>query len=405
MSHVKERLQLFTLPAFNFYLGSCLLATLGGGISYIAMIWLLMQIHNALSPIAILMSCFWLPGVILGPFMGVLVDRFSRKFLLIFSTASRAVLLFIFAGYLYTHQSATSLYVFALLTGVLFTSYMPAALRFVREIVPADQLLNANSTVDMAYEIGFALGLSLAGVLFMVSSAATAFLVNGICFIFSVILMLCIRKRDIHDTPPEGLMFNVWNDLTQGFRYVLNSRFLIALYSIQLVVFVMYMTAPVLLAPYAKNILHTSARQFGDIEAALSVGMIVGGIFMPWFAEKFGLFKTMLLCVLLLAVAFAWFGYNHVVFIAAALYLLIGLALAIWPVMVTKAQRHTEVQFQGRVQSTFNSIAGLMILLVYFAVKFASPYFSIAHLYSVEVTFSVLAAVLLWRFVRHQPDQ
>ena len=75
MSHFKKRLQLLSIPAFRWYVVGCFLATFGGGLSYIAIVWLALSAHNSINAVANLMICFWLPGVICGPFMGVIVDR------------------------------------------------------------------------------------------------------------------------------------------------------------------------------------------------------------------------------------------------------------------------------------------------------------------------------------------
>ena len=118
------------MPTFRCYLLSCALATTGGGLTYIALSWLALQDYNSVSSVAVSMLCFWLPGVLLGPFMGVVVDRVkSRNLLLIFSNWSRALALTGFGIAFYYHQSLIGIYCLAFILGTLFSIYIPALLR------------------------------------------------------------------------------------------------------------------------------------------------------------------------------------------------------------------------------------------------------------------------------------
>ena len=84
MSHFKDRLDLFKIKSFRHYVISCALAMFGNGLTYVAMTWLLVKNGHQVTAIAILMACFWLPNIVLGPLAGVIVDKYHRKTLLIF---------------------------------------------------------------------------------------------------------------------------------------------------------------------------------------------------------------------------------------------------------------------------------------------------------------------------------
>ncbi len=60
------------------------------------------------------------------------------------------------------------------------------------------------------------------------------------------------------------------------------------------------------------------------------------------------------------------------------------------------AQTATDFEFQGRVQSTFNSLSGVFILLMFVAVNAGGFFLDLKSLYFFEVALSVLALALLW---------
>ncbi len=396
MSHLQKRLRLFRYPAFRWYLLSAILATTGSGLSYIAMAWLALSDVNSVGSIAILMLCFWLPGVILGPFMGVVVDRFpQRNHLLIASNWIRAIVLSVFGLILFNHNSLVGLYIMALFLGTFFSIYLPAAFRLTRELVPQTDLLYANATIDTTFELGNIVGMGLAGILIALVKAPGTLIINAVMFIIAGVALLFIKKSHLNITPNETIRLSIVNDFKLGLHYIFSNKAVFIIYSIQLILFLEYLTAPVLLAPYARNQLHANVTQFGYIEMSLSLGAVFGGLFMTWFADKYGLLKTALITTIILGICYTYFVYNHAVLVAEILYFVVGICFAMWPLVITHGQHITDIQFQGRVQSCFMSIAGVAMILVYLTVKLGSHYISINTLYWLEVAFTLISAVLI----------
>lgn len=394
MSYLNKRIALLRVPVFRWYLLSCVLATTGGGLTYISLIWLVLRDQNNVGAVAVTMLCFWLPGVILGPLMGVIVDRIkSRNLLLIFSNWTRAIVLLGFGTAFYWHQNIIEIYLLALVLGLFFTIYMPAAFRLTREITTPDQLLYANATIDMVFEIGNMVGMGLAGILIALVKPGGTLIINGILFVIAGAALFLVKPNKADESQPAPI--RIIEDFRSGLRYIFSHRSILLLYTIQLFVFIEYLTAPVLLAPYARNVLHTNAAQFGYIEMMLSIGAIVGGVFFAWLSDLFGLFKCVIIATIVLMACYYLFSHNHIIWRAEVLYFVIGVTFAMWPLIITRAQESTALDYQGRVQSCFNSLSGLMMILIYLAVKLGSQYISIQLLYYVEISFTVITLILL----------
>lgn len=397
MTHWQNRLALLRIPAFRWYLLSCIFATIGAGLSYIAMIWLVLQDRNSVGAVAMVMICFWTPGVFLGPFIGVLVDRFPyRSLLLAASNGIRALALLIFGYYLLHHNTLHGIYVLILVLGTFFSVYIPAAFRLTREIVPDDKLLHANATIDMVYEVGNLVGMGFAGICIALFTAPGAIIINGVTFLVSTLMLILIPRSQLKITTDKNASLSIIKDFTTTFSYLNANRLLCILYTMQLLLFVEYLTAPVLLAPFAKNMLHTNAAQFGWLESSLSVGVIIGGILIPWLNERIGFYKLIFISSVILGLSYLGFSYNRTFLIACAIYFTIGLTFATWPLVITSAQNNTNVVYQGRVQSCFTSVSGIIMLSVYFLVKAYSHTVSIASFYWLEIAFTALILLLLW---------
>ncbi|WP_104207475.1 MFS transporter [Coxiella endosymbiont of Rhipicephalus microplus] len=401
MAFVSKRLQLLSQLSFRWYFVSCLLATFGSGLSYVTLSWLILQVNNSVAAVAILMLCFWLPTVLLGPFLGVIVDGYSRKWLMIGGNAIRGIVLIFFSSYFSHHIASYIIYFLTILLGIGFSVYLPAAIALIREIVILDDLLYANFTIDIAYEMGNVAGMGLAGFFVACLSPAPTILVTGIIFILSTFALMRV-KPTLQQIKKRKISYHfIIDDFKIGLVYLRKHPKLILIYSVQLLILVSFMTTPVLLAPFVKNVLQGSISQFGQIDAALSIGVVVGGIFMPWIADRWGLTKILMILCLLLAIFFSWFGANRIIIGAEILYFFIGLCLAVWPLMVTKAQHLTKFRFQARMQSIFNSLSGILILLIYLFVDIGSYYISIQCMYLFEVALVLSAFCLLWCYRRH----
>ena len=79
------------------------------------------------------------------------------------------------------------------------------------------------------------------------------------------------------------------------------------------------------------------------------------------------------------------------------MYFFIGFSGAVWPLIITRAQSLTAHHFQGRVQSTFNSLSGACMLIFYFSIGSVSKFFGVEHLYLVEVLITTIAILFLMR--------
>ncbi|QBR83906.1 MFS transporter [Legionella israelensis] len=364
MDMFSQQYEIFKNKAFRTYFFSCMLAMFGNGLTYIIMVWVLMQFNSNIGSTVILMTCFWLPNVLLSPFFGVLADRISRKRLLLISNGLRASLLFIFAFASQYYLSPLSIYFLAIFVGCILAAYIPAAMTFIREIMPAEQMLYANSLVDIAYEMGAVLGMGGAGLILALTSVPACFAINGICYLLAMFLIKSISYKKNEDITKEKERFFV--QLSQGWSYLRTRFILVMIYLVQALFFIAYMTVPVLLAPFAKSILHADVMQFGILEATLSVGIILGGFLSPYFASRYGIQSVILSLTGLGIAAFYLFSHSIDIHWAYFFHFLLGLSLSVWALLITLAQEMTALNYQGRVQSLFNSFSGIMILAFYY---------------------------------------
>ncbi|PCI39811.1 MAG: hypothetical protein COB50_00685 [Thiotrichales bacterium] len=404
LSQFKKTFSLLKHPAWRCLVGSALFSTLSIGISYIAMSWMMISIHNSVKYVAFLMLCMWGPSVIVGAMAGPIIDICNKKNLLIFVRLLRVVGLAIFvvcAAYGSLHMSV--IYCVAGLFGIATGLMSSIITALVREFIDDKHLLNANSTLDIVYETGFLFGAGLAGILMNITSVVGAMWVALVCSVFALLYTfklpykLSKESLDGTDTSKKKDIFirQFIDSFREGVSYLLSNKSLCFIYIAQLLIMVEFMTTPVILAPYAKNILHATGAKFGDLEATLSLGVVLGGLVNPYLVEKFGNKIVLLSELLLLAVSFVVFIYIKTFVLAVIFYFLIGCGFSVWAILLTCAQKRTKANLQGRVMSLFNGISGLIILSLYVIVIMLGKYVPINEMYWFEVLFSIAAMLMV----------
>ena len=403
LDYLKSRGTVFAIQPYRFYILNCMLSMLGNGLTFVVTAWIVLAYQSGIMPVMILIMCSWLPMLILSPVAGVIADRFDRKTVIIVTNFLRGILIVLLLFYAGEHLSVHIIYLIGLVNGLLASVYAPAAMALVREIVPADELLSANATVDMAYETGNLSGMALAGLVLATLGGVAALYLNAGLFILAGFSAMLMRRSDFVNLKRAATMTQgFFADFVAGLQYIMTHRKTLMLYVLQLIMICTWMSAPVIMAPYAKTILHATVTEFGYIEACMGIGLLIGGVLTPWLKEKCGFFNTVLLYSLLQILGFILLSFFTNLILSEILYAFIGFGFTIWAVIMTEAQNRTDLDFQGRVQSTFFSLSGLFVMVIYGLLAFIGDAIALQYVFMIEVVLLLLGIALLFWVRRSQ---
>jgi predicted MFS family arabinose efflux permease len=277
---------------------------------------------------------------------------------------------------------------------------LPTVTALVREIIEKKHLLIANTTIDMVYETGNVIGMAIAGFSVALLSNAGAIMLAGALFFISTAFAYGINTPYRSTIAKAVKVKEVFNDLIMGLNYIVKRTEIKVVYTLQLLSLVIYMVVPVLTAPFAHKYLHANVTQFGYLEALLSIGVVVGNILAAPMVNRLGLLTTMIIYNALLAICFTLFALNRDLTTAYVLHLFIGIGFAAWALIMTRAQEITDIDFQGRVSASFNSLSSVVMLIVYGIMYFEGKVISLSHLYYVEVLSAVISLALIIYYYR-----
>jgi MFS family permease len=213
-----------------------------------------------------------LPAVFLGLLLGPIVDRFSRKGLMIGSDLGR---LAVFAALPFTH-SAVATVALAAAAGIGNAFFRPAVLAGLPNLVADRDLPAANALLQLVEWTTTAAGPIAGGALVAAAGPQLAYWVNAGTFAFSAVLVAAIPATLLQSDRP--LSHGHWADLSEGYRAVRNSRALMC-------VLVAWSTAAfsggfmnVAEIFLAKRAYNAGDFGFGLLWAGTGVGMVIGGL-------------------------------------------------------------------------------------------------------------------------------
>ncbi len=213
-----------------------------------------------------------LPAVFLGLLLGPLIDRLSRKRLMIASDLGR---LAVFAALPFADTSA-ALVGLAIVAGVGNAFFRPAVLAGLPNLVPESELSAANALLQLIEWLTTALGPIVGGLLVAASGPHLAYLVNAVTFAMSALFVSFIPGRLLQSERPIGR--GQWTDLAEGFSVVRHSRALLCVlvvWSIVMGASGIVNTAEVFLA---KQSFSAGAFGFGLLWAGSGIGLVIGGL-------------------------------------------------------------------------------------------------------------------------------
>src|SRR5690349_5549099 len=146
------------------------------------------------------------PAMLLGPFLGALVDRHGRLRSAIVSDVIRAVA---FAGLLFVH-SVAGMVALALFAGLGTALFRPATGALLPTLTTSDRLGPANALASMLRDGGQLLGPALAAGLLLVAGPETVLGFNAVTFVVSALLLTRLRGHVRPVAPPENAQKPGW---------------------------------------------------------------------------------------------------------------------------------------------------------------------------------------------------
>lgn len=254
---------------------SQLLSSFGDTLHYIALVILVFQLTGQGIVVAGLVAAEIVPVLLLGPIAGVIIDRFSRKAVLISADLFRAALVFS----LLWPQGAWHAYIVAagLAAGNAF--FNPTVQAVIPTLTTDEQRLAANSVSWSTGRLVQIVASALAGALIGFIGTGPAIMLNAASFIASALListlMIPSHAGQLGSEAKRGLG-RYLVDARDGMRFASRDRFVSRLLLVQALASLATGATGALLVVLAEQHLRLPPSGFAWLIGAIGVGALLG---------------------------------------------------------------------------------------------------------------------------------
>jgi MFS family permease len=272
---------------FWFYSLGRLVSLIGSGVQQVAIPLFILDLTGSGTIMGTFVLVSMLPKIILGPFAGVLGDRFDRKKIMIYTDFVRGgliLLLALMAGF--DSLTLISLLIVQGLVSSFDMIFDPATNAMIADIVPDEDLTRANSIVQGINSFSYIVGPALGGILYGFFGIELVFIINGISFAASAISEMFIKYNQTTEKTKLSAR-KVMEDMKEGFIFLKDVKGLLVL-----LIFCMvsnFLVSPVFAVVFpffAREVVGFSGQQFGLLQTSWVAGILLGNVILGAFLAK-----------------------------------------------------------------------------------------------------------------------
>jgi MFS family permease len=394
---------------FAIFSGGAFVSSIGDWVLFIALPFYIYQLTGSVLATSITFMAETAPGLLIGPFAGVLVDRWDRRRAKLLADVARGLLVAALA-LVQSPDMVWLVYVIAFAEASVSQFAMPAVSALVPRLVAPELLGRANSASAVRAQVSQLIGFPLGGALMAIGGLPLVVTVDVASYLTSAVAMALLQpptkggfRTGGIDRPPTGVLQGIWRDWKEGLAAVRASRTLSGLLIVVVIaVFAQSLITP-LFVPLVKDVLGGGALEFGWLAASQAVGGIVGGILIGQFwpharrgAVVLGQIGVGVLAALLVNVPVLWLAY--------AVIALLGIpSIAANVAMQTMLQESAADYVRGRVFATVGTVQSICLLLGMSSAGVVADRFGTRIPFEIAAALFVLAGVSAAVLVQRDP--
>lgn len=327
------------IPAFGRLWASRFVVGIAASLQWVALLWLGSRSPTAATSTAIIVFALTTPAALLGPVVGIVVDRFNRQQLLVYTSIAQAMLAISipFAFTAFGLVPAVAIAFVQSFFAVVFSSAYGASLP---EIVDDKRLPMANGINQTGLYIGNVVGAATGGLLVETTTLATPYFVVGAAFAVAAIVATQLpslmpgsrepkrsapeSKDPVPQTPDASTRRDrtFGQQFSQGWRHWKGNPRLVWFTVVGVIAVIGFAPAPVALVVLVSDGLGAKSSVYGMLQSIITVGLAVGAVAVGRWTLGLHRGTTMAIGYVAMGIATASLAFAPTVAYAAAVVLL-----------------------------------------------------------------------------------
>jgi len=266
-----------------FWFGQCISLT-GTWMQRTAQVWLVYTLTKSPFMVGIIGVCQFMPMLLFSLFAGVIVDRFPKKNIIIFTQ-----LMFIAQAAVMTVLTFTKLIkvehilVLSAVYGMTQTLDMPARQSFFVDLVGRENLMNAVSLNSTIVNLARIVGPAVSGLVMVRYGMVFCFFINAVSFIpvITGIILIKANGGTLHHATRRVLP-----EISEGLRYIAKNETLVIDVLLMAAICTFAMNNDAIIPVFAQTVLGRGANGYTGLLSASGIGSFIAAIFMAYISRR-----------------------------------------------------------------------------------------------------------------------
>lgn len=334
--------------------GGTLLSSGGFWVQQVIVGWLTYNLTESAFLTSLALGVDTIPILLVGPFGGVLADRWDRRKLLVIVYLYQTLLTLGFSALVFTNNvDSWHIFAFIVMMGASWVVIDPARMSMIPRIVPRENLVNAFALNGLAFNGSRLFAPGIAGGLLVVAGAGPALLFEAGLQATAVILALAIKIRSTESR--GGGLASAVGDVREAIVYVWSNPLTRSLFLVGMVPALLMMPFVQGLMPvYTAEVFGVGASGLGLLMSTFGAGATVGALTMATLGDVRRKGLLVLLSIAIMGAAMLVFSRNTNYVLAFPIILVISLAIATFFTSLTATlQGAIDDRFRGRVSALY----------------------------------------------------
>jgi MFS family permease len=348
---------------FSLIWWSQVLSQVADGVSRLALLWFVYSVTGSALKTSVIGLLQTLPPILLGPLIGVSVDRLPKKAILIITDVARGIMIGLVPCWLSIEVfTVDMLYLLVFLYGIATAMFVPTLSSSVPFLVDRPRFVAANAMLQSTTSIGIIIGPLLSGFGIAFTGSQEVLCANALIYFASAVCLVPIRlPQGSWAHPGRGAVAATLQDLTEGIRYALVSQRAILMLILMASIYTFGAGAFTTLFPvFAKKMLALGPVEVGYLWSWLGIGLfLVSLALVTWTRWDIGKrIQVVSISSAIGGAALCGLVLTHSLTIATVLVAIIGMGFGTWtPIAWSMIQEFVPPQMVGRVMAIYTAIA------------------------------------------------
>lgn len=270
---------------FAFIFSGQIFSILTSAMVQFSIIWHLTETTGSATVLMLAGLAGFLPQAVLGPFIGVWLDRWNRKLTMIAADSAIALTsLILGAYYLWGEPSLWIVYAILLIRSAASSFHAPSFQAAIPLIAPEDQLTRVAGWNQLIFSASSVLGPALGIAVYSATSLGTVLLLDVAGALIANLMLLFVQIRQPKPESVETPSFR--KEFILGWRAFLSHKPIVTITVAMAVFSVVFMPLAMLFPLMTLSHFGRGGYSASLIEAVFGIGMILGGALLSVFASR-----------------------------------------------------------------------------------------------------------------------